>query len=118
MPPSVGPASIRNQVSSASELRARIEAGKQQCADAGYAIETRQFAPDKDKLDAAVDECREILGARKWDGLVVGFGIRGVPEFTGFFEKVVNVAREIVPGTPLGFNTRPDDLLETVLRAF
>lgn len=54
----------------------------------------------------------------KPDGVVIGNGIRGTSEYTVFFEDVVNACREISPGSRLGFNTSPDDILACCLRNF
>ncbi|MCJ1325031.1 hypothetical protein MMC10_001693 [Thelotrema lepadinum] len=108
---------IRNEGKTAEVLREKIQASLKKCQDAGYEVNPKQF-PSNSLSTTALPECKELLGSKKWDGVIIGFGIRGVPECTEFFEKLVNAAREIVPGAPFGFNTRPDDLYECLLRNF
>ena len=108
---------IRDQGRTPELLREKIYASIKKCQDAGYEVIPKQFPPET-LSSTALPEAKELLGSKKWDGLIVGFGIRGVPECTEFFENLVNAAREIVPGTPLGFNTRPDDIYECVVRNF
>ena len=108
---------IRDQGKTPELLREKIQASINKCQDAGYEVIAKQFSP-KSLSSTALPEAKKLLGSQEWDGFIVGFGIRGVPECTEFFERLVNAAREILPGTPLGFNTRPDDIYECVMRNF
>ncbi|MBX3159731.1 MAG: hypothetical protein KF773_27425 [Deltaproteobacteria bacterium] len=50
------------------------------------------------------------------DVVLVGAGVRTVPEYLMLFERLVNVIHEHAPGAKICFNTRPDDTVEAVLR--
>jgi hypothetical protein len=51
-------------------------------------------------------------------GVVLGFGVRGNPDLTVFFEETVQAVREHAPQARLIFNTRPDDSLQAIQRSF
>ena len=115
-PAPVGPRSVQDAVGSKEELREKIMAGLKKAQDAGYDLEVQQI--HHDNFPAGLEEVKEKLKSKQWDGFIVGFGIRGTAEYTEVFEKLVNAGREIVPDAKLGFNTRPDDLYECVVRNF
>ncbi|KAJ9649843.1 hypothetical protein H2198_010830 [Neophaeococcomyces mojaviensis] len=98
------------------QLRTIIMGEIKKIQDAGYDIEVTLVDPD-DFADT-LKEIKEKLRSRQWDGFNVGFGVRGTPEYTDVFEQVVNAAREIVPGTKMSFNSRPDNLYECVVKNF
>ena len=62
-----------------------------------------------EKLSAA-------FASRKLDGVIVGFGIRGIPENTYLFEKVVAAVRQGAPQAKLMFNTSPDTTVDAAKR--
>ena len=113
--PSGAPAEIVTEGGAIDELRERLVSQVRQAHDAGYDLEMKQFRPE-DLETTAPEWVKERLGSQHWDGLIVGFGVRGIPACTEFFEEVINAARTITPGTKLGFNTKPDDVLEAVKR--
>lgn len=67
---------------------------------------------------AWLDEVKNVLASQSWDGFIIGNGIRGNPDFTTVFEKLIRIGREMAPNTPMGFNTHPLDILETIERMF
>lgn len=68
--------------------------------------------------EVILGQIREQLQARQWDGVVVGFGVRGDPTLTVLFEDVVNICVQEFQITRFGFNTTPGDTAEAVIRAF
>lgn len=54
---------------------------------------------------------------KKWDGVIVGWCIRGNVEHTELFEKVVQMCYG-ADGRKLMFSKGPDDLVNTVRRNF
>ena len=82
--------------------------------EAGYTFEVRQVSPED--LGSHLDEIRALLRQQPWDGYIIGFGVRGDPSLTSHFEDLVNAGRELRPETPMGFNTQPLDLFDTVKR--
>ena len=114
--PPTGAADILAEGKDEGQLRQKILTSFARLKDEGYEVEL-VLIPFED-LAARVNEIKDRLRSRKWDGYVIGFGVRGLPQFTEQFEQLVNAGREIVPATPMGFNTRPDDVDQAVARLF
>ena len=58
-----------------------------------------------------------FLKGRFWDGVMIGWGIRGVPEHTELFEALVNtVVAEVKPVPKFIFSLKPDTLIESIQR--
>ncbi|KAF1981776.1 hypothetical protein K402DRAFT_398168 [Aulographum hederae CBS 113979] len=102
---------------SEASLRQRILDSLTLIKDLGYQVELHQAKPEEVTTTFAAF-VEERLRSRKWDGFVIGFGLRGIPEYTADFEQLVNAGREIAPGAKMGFTTRPDDLHVTLKRMF
>ncbi|KAI0020753.1 hypothetical protein F4780DRAFT_779200 [Xylariomycetidae sp. FL0641] len=85
-------------------------------ASRGFAVSTLFLDPS-----SAADGLAR-LGARLRDAppdaVVVGTGLRVVPEFTELLERVVGTCREAAPGVPVGFNRAPGSTSETLERWF
>lgn len=58
----------------------------------------------------------EALKSKKWDGVIIGYGVRGNPALNEFFEGLVNVVREYAPQAKIGFNTSPESTLASAKR--
>lgn len=59
----------------------------------------------------------EVLRSQHFDGIVIGFGLRGNKDNTALFEKVVNLGIEVCgSGVRFGFSTSPTAVAETVER--
>jgi hypothetical protein len=59
----------------------------------------------------------DTLSREKFDCIMVGFGIRGLPQHTILFEKIINtVHQKAPPSSKICFNTNPSDTVEAVLR--
>jgi hypothetical protein len=58
----------------------------------------------------------EKLAGSRYDCIVIGAGLRLPPANLRLFEKVINAAHRGAPGTPIAFNTRPEDSPEAALR--
>lgn len=104
----------RQEAGTEEELHQKLASMVAAARNAGYDFHLKLFSPDE--LDEAVEQTRQLLEQEEWDAFVVGFGIRGEPGLTEYFEKLVNAAREIRPEAKMGFNTKPLDLFETVKR--
>lgn len=73
----------------------------------------------KDLHDALWDQIYAKLGEQQqWDGVVIGFGIRGNPSLTVLFEKIVNTCVQEFNISRFGFNSKPGDTAEAVIRGF
>ena len=58
----------------------------------------------------------QTLAQRPFDCILIGAGIRGLPQHTLLFEQVINVVHQHAPTAKLCFNTNPNDTAEAVLR--
>jgi hypothetical protein len=56
------------------------------------------------------------LEATVYDVVLIGAGVRTVPQHFMLFERLINVVHERAPEAKICFNTRPDDTLDAVLR--
>jgi hypothetical protein len=58
----------------------------------------------------------DILSREKFDCIMVGAGIRALPQHTILFEKIINTIHQKAPSSKICFNTNPSDTVEGVLR--
>jgi hypothetical protein len=59
----------------------------------------------------------DTLLREKFDCIMIGAGVRILPQHTVLFEKIINVIHQKAsPSTKICFNTSPSDTVETVLR--
>ena len=65
---------------------------------------TPDDAPSEDALIAQMRE-------RSYDGVMIGFEVRGAPELTLFFEKTLNAVKDTVPTARSLFNSSPPSML-------
>ena len=54
--------------------------------------------------------------AEHWDCIVIGAGVRLPSRALPLFERVVNAVRSGAPGTPIAFNTNPNDSADAAER--
>ena len=65
-----------------------------------------------DSVEGAIAECL----AERWDCVVIGGGIRIPKSGLHLFERVINAVRKGSPGTPIAFNTTPNDSADAAAR--
>jgi hypothetical protein len=101
---------------SSHELLAVVEAEQEKASKAGYNIETFGVNPnDVSSLEAA----RKVLKSKYWDGISIGFGVRGQKEYSEVFEKLVNIClEEVKPAPKMLFPVGPNQLFLAVQRVF
>jgi hypothetical protein len=59
----------------------------------------------------------DTLSREKFDCIMVGAGIRALPQHTLLFEKIINTIHQKAPSSSkICFNTNPGDTVEAVLR--
>lgn len=51
-----------------------------------------------------------------YDVVLIGAGVRAMPQHFTLFEKLINLVHAHAPSAKICFNTRPDDTTEAVLR--
>lgn len=79
------------------------------------------FDFDGKNVTRALAELKETLAEHPWDGILVGWCIRGKPEHTVIFEDVMALCSEFTRGHPeakILFCTGPNNLVEATLRNF
>jgi hypothetical protein len=76
------------------------------------------FDFDGENVPTALHELKEKLLHQHWDGILVGWCIRGKPQHTTIFEDVIELCRSLPQETKILFCTGPDDLMQTTLRNF
>ena len=97
-------------------IQAQVAASTAEAEQAGYDI--TNFAVDLQDLNGTLKTIRQKLNGQHWDGMLIGFGVRGDKNHTVLFESVVNASREVSPGTKLLFSPGPYDLMTTLERNF
>ena len=68
--------------------------------------------------EGSVRQLEDKLRSQSFDGLLIGWGLRGNKDYTPFFEAAVNTAKDVAPQTKLLFGNAPDDLVNTLRRTF
>ncbi|MDT0319328.1 hypothetical protein [Streptomyces millisiae] len=58
---------------------------------------------------------RALTGG-EFDCVVIGAGVRVVPEHLPLFERVINLVHRLAPGAAICFNTEPGDTVAAVRR--
>jgi hypothetical protein len=93
-------------------IRAALAAELERLRGLGYEPE---LLPT-DGAETAERVVRERLAAERFDVVVIGAGIRLLPEYFLLFERLINAVREAAPGAPIALNSRPGDTAEAVAR--
>ena len=96
----------------AEKVRAGIEASRRALIAAGYDVEFCEV----DFGETAETVAQQRLAGRAWDCVLIGAGVRVVPEHFLLFEKLVNVVHRAAPGARICFNTHPGDTAEAIRR--
>lgn len=92
---------------SISNILSIVGADIQRAAAAGIACSITQINPHEPE-EGLQDLEKRLTEDTKWDGVVVGWGIRGEKEFTDVFERVVELCR--VAAVRMGFSTGVEGL--------
>lgn len=66
--------------------------------------------------ETAEQVTRTALGARRYDAVLIGAGLRLVPPYLRLFEKLVNLVHRGAPDAAICFNSNPADTAEAVVR--
>lgn len=97
-------------------IRNMITKQIQDAKDAGYELQVELIAPNE--MSEKIPQIRDMLVEKRWDGFIIGGGIRKELHLTDYFEQLVNAGREIRPQARMGFNTSPMDIVDTMKRMF
>lgn len=95
-----------------------VELENEKAAQAGFDLEWYSINLEASEAQT-LDEVKQVLQKRKWEGVGFGFGIRGDRDRTPLFEKVINMAIEQVhPSPKIAFPVLPDKIVEAFERVF
>ncbi|HEY4121579.1 MAG TPA: hypothetical protein VGM56_27125 [Byssovorax sp.] len=96
----------------AEKVRAGIRAELERLAAAGY---DATFV-GVDLGETAARTLADALSTSRVDCVVIGAGVRTLPEHLALFEQLVNAVLSAAPTARLAFNTKPGDTLDAVRR--
>ena len=94
-------------------LSDRIERGNTALREAGFAVVHCLVGTSQEIAEQLL---RDALDGESFGLVMIGGGIRMIPEHTELFERIVNVVLEESPGIRLCFNTAPDNTVEALRR--
>jgi hypothetical protein len=81
-------------------------------SEMGYEVHQCLLDPATSDESAALT----ALSQNTFDCIMIGAGLRAVPEHTVLFERVINAIHLHAPSAKLCFNTHPSDTVDAVLR--
>ena len=97
----------------ASRVQAAAQNAIGRLMDLGYEVQSCFV----DLGETAESVVSDILSREKFDCIMVGAGVRLLPQHTVLFEKIINaIHQKAPPSTKICFNTNPSDTVEAVLR--
>ncbi len=96
----------------AETIRAGLEGDGERLRGQGYGADILWI----DDGDTAEQVLRERLAATRYDGVLIGAGLRTLPPHARLFEALVNAIHEAAPQARFAFNSNPADTAEAVLR--
>src|SRR5687767_7206329 len=91
----------------------RIEAGFGATVAAGFDAVSCLIGTSPDEAEA---EIRAAFGRDRFGLVMIGGGIRMVPEYTELFERVINACNAESPGITFCFNSSPETSLDALRR--
>lgn len=94
------------------KLTAALEADKNKLNGLGYEAKLLFI----DDAESAYDVVKQSLVEESYDCVLVGAGVRTVPEHFIVFERLINAVHEFAPKAKICFNTNPKDTAEAVQR--
>ena len=101
-----------------STLQAQIKASVAQTIENGFDVVMVEVNPTEAAREEVLKDLEKRLTSQKWDGFIIGYGVRAPIPMTPFFEAIVNASRVSAPDTKLGFSNGPDLIHEAAARMF
>jgi hypothetical protein len=97
----------------ASRVQATAQDANKRLVELGYEVQICLL----DLGETAESALSDTLSREKFDCIMVGAGIRALPQHTLLFEKIINTIHQKAPSSSkICFNTNPGDTVEAVLR--
>jgi hypothetical protein len=97
----------------AEKIRAGLDGDGERLNGLGYSADILWI----DDGETAERVLRERLGQTRYDGVLIGAGLRTLPPYGLLFEALVNAVHELAPQARFAFNSRPADTAQAVQRA-
>ena len=94
------------------KLRAGLEGDRAKLQALGYDAELALI----ESAESAPGALRSLLTKKRRDCVLIGAGVRTVPEYLHLFEALVNTFHEFEPNAKLCFNSGPFDSVDAVQR--
>jgi hypothetical protein len=96
----------------ANRVRATAQDTNKRLMDLGYEVQGCLV----DLGETVESVVSDTLSREKFDCIMVGAGIRALPQHTLLFEKIINTIHQKAPSSSkICFNTNPGDTVEAVL---
>ena len=96
----------------AEKIHAGIAVAMRQIGERGWHADLCLIRPD----ETAGPAIESQLGAKVYDCVVIGAGVRLPPKNLLLLEVLVNAVIKAGPGTAIAFNTRPEDSADAAAR--
>jgi len=96
----------------ATKVLAGLKSSEDELTRLGYSVQ--MCLTDFGETAEAVLQSQ--LKQKQFDCIMIGAGIRTIPNYTILFEKIINVVHEHAPQAKLCFNTKPSDTADAVQR--
>jgi hypothetical protein len=97
----------------ANRVKAVAEEANNKLTELGYEVQNCLV----DLGETAESVVSETLSREKFEFIMIGAGVRLLPQHTILFEKIINaIHQNAPPSSKICFNTNPSDTVEAVLR--
>jgi len=96
-----------------AKLAAGLQAGLEEVVAAGF---DATWCLTDSTWESAEPQISACLAANRYDAVMIGAGVRTIPEHFLLFERVINLVHTGAPGAKLCFNTSPDTTLAAIRR--
>jgi hypothetical protein len=97
----------------ANRVLAAAQDASKRLMDLGYEVQSCLV----DLGETAESVVSDTLSREKFDCIMIGVGVRALPQHTHLFEKIINtIHQKAPPSSKICFNTNPSDTVEAVLR--
>ncbi|HYO64836.1 MAG TPA: hypothetical protein VEU33_02035 [Archangium sp.] len=97
----------------AEKVKAALNACVEELRALGFEAQLCPIPPEVDEAEARVEAS---LTQHPTDIVVIGAGVRAVPEHLLLFERLLNLVIRRAPHARLCFNTQPNDTVQAVQR--
>ena len=96
-----------------NRVKLAVQDANKRLTELGYELQTCLI----DLGETAESVVSDTLSRENFDCIMIGAGVRLVPQHTVLFEKIINaVHQKAAPSSKICFNTNPGDTVEAVLR--